>query len=179
MTGETLVQFFRREIAEPLHIDYNIGLRPDEIERCATFVLPANAGLRKALDAPESPDGLYWAQLRPATSSTRRVPHRRDPVGERARQRARRRTVLRPAGDGGTLDGVRIMLPETIERLRTEQHNMADRIRPRHYHQAVGVVRNSPPVATWVPIPAPSAIKAPAARSASAIRRTASASATG
>ena len=63
VTGESLGSFFRREVAEPLHVDYHIGLHADELERCADFVLPPGAGIRKGLENPDTPDGMYWKEL--------------------------------------------------------------------------------------------------------------------
>ena len=37
-TGKTLGTMFREEVAKPLGLDYQIGLRPDEEARCATFI---------------------------------------------------------------------------------------------------------------------------------------------
>jgi CubicO group peptidase (beta-lactamase class C family) len=154
VTGATLGAFFRREVAQPLHVDYNIGLLPDECERCAMFVIPHDAGLRKALDHPESPDGVYWAQL--AEDEDFNSLAFRTAVIPSANGHGNGRAVARLYGalaNGGELDGVRILRPGTIELMRAEQHNLQDRIRPRHYHQASGVVRNSPPVAYMGPNP--------------------------
>jgi CubicO group peptidase (beta-lactamase class C family) len=154
VTGESMGAFFRREVAEPLGIDYNIGLLPQECARCATFVTPPDAGLRKALDNPTSPDGVYWAQLAEGEDFNSNA--FRTAIIPSANGHGNGRAVARLYGalaNGGQLDGVRILKPETIERLRAEQHNLQDRIRPRHYHQASGVVRNSPPVAYMGPNP--------------------------
>jgi len=146
VTGKTLGSFYRDEIAAPLHIDYTIGLR--EVE------LPPQAGILKALLDPDSPEGVYWAQLaegerfNSTAFRTAEIPS--------ANGHGNARAVARLYGmlaNGGELDGIRIMRPETIDQLRAERHNLQDRIRPRHYHQASGVVRNSPPVAYMGPNP--------------------------
>ncbi len=146
VTGESLGSFFRREIAEPLHVDYHIGLRPDELERCADFVLPPDAGLRRGLENPQTPDGMYWKELA---------------AGEEFNSTAFRTAEIPSANGHGNARAVallygnldRVLTPATIDRFRAERHNIVDRIRPRHYHQASGVVRNSPPVAYMGPNP--------------------------
>ena len=146
VTGEALGAFFRREVAEPLHVDYHIGLRPDELERCADFVLPAEAGIRKGLEQPGTPDGMYWKELA---------------AGEEFNSQAFRTAEIPSANGHGNGRAVallygglaRVLQPSTIDRLRAERHHIVDRIRPRHYHQASGVVRNSPPVAYMGPNP--------------------------
>jgi CubicO group peptidase (beta-lactamase class C family) len=146
VTGESLGSFFRREIAAPLHVDYHIGLRPDELERCADFVLPPAAGLRRGLENPDTPDGMYWKELA---------------AGEEFNSTAFRTAEIPSANGHGNARAVallygnlaRVLAPPTIDRLRAERHNIVDRIRPRHYHQASGVVRNSPPVAYMGPNP--------------------------
>jgi CubicO group peptidase (beta-lactamase class C family) len=146
VTGESLGTFFRREVAEPLHIDYHIGLRAEECERCADFVLPPQAGIRKGLTQPDTPDGMYWKELAP---------------GEEFNSPAFRTSEIPSANGHGNARAVALLYgrlahvlhPDTIDRLRAERHHIVDRIRPRHYHQASGVVRNSPPVAYMGPNP--------------------------
>jgi CubicO group peptidase (beta-lactamase class C family) len=146
VTGETLGAFFRREVADPLQIDYHIGLGPEELGRCAEFVLPPEAGIRKGLDHPDTPDGMYWKELA---------------VGEEFNSTAFRTAEIPSANGHGNARAVallygrlaRVLHPATIDRLRAERHHIVDRIRPRHYHQASGVVRNSPPVAYMGPNP--------------------------
>jgi CubicO group peptidase (beta-lactamase class C family) len=147
VTGESLGSFFRREISAPLHIDYNIGLLPEELERCADFVLPPDAGLRKGLENPQTPDGMYWKELA---------------AGEEFNSLAFRTAEIPSANGHGNGRAVallygrlaQVLKRATIDRLRAERHHIVDRIRPRHYHQASGVVRNSPPVAYMGPNPA-------------------------
>jgi CubicO group peptidase (beta-lactamase class C family) len=154
VTGKTLGTFYRDEIAAPLHIDYTIGLGEADLDRCATFELPPQAGILKALLDPDSPDGVYWAQLAEGERFNS-TPFRTAEIPS-ANGHGNARAVARLYGmlaNGGELDGIRIMRPATIDQLRAERHNLQDRIRPRHYHQASGVVRNSPPVAYMGPNP--------------------------
>jgi CubicO group peptidase (beta-lactamase class C family) len=146
VTGESLGAFFRREIAEPLHIDYHIGLGPEELARCADFVLPAEAGIRKGLEHPDTPDGMYWKELADGEDFNSTAFRTAEIPSANGHGNARAVALLY-----GSLAGV--LLPETIEQLRAERHHIVDRIRPRHYHQASGVVRNSPPVAYMGPNP--------------------------
>lgn len=146
VTGESLGAFFRREIAEPLHIDYHIGLGPSELARCADFILPAEAGIRKGLEGPDTPDGLYWKELAEGEDFNSTAFRTAEIPSANGHGNARAVALLY-----GSIAGV--LLPATIEQLRAERHHIVDRIRPRHYHQASGVVRNSPPVAYMGPNP--------------------------
>ena len=45
---------------------------------------------------------------------------------------------------GGSLDGVTLMSKASIEQMLTEQHNMTELLQERPYHQALGVLLNTP-----------------------------------
>jgi CubicO group peptidase (beta-lactamase class C family) len=47
-------------------------------------------------------------------------------------------------GAGGTLDEVLIMSRDQIEAMNTEQHNQTEALQDRPYHQALGVLLNTP-----------------------------------
>jgi len=53
----------------------------------------------------------------------------------------------------GELDGVRLMSPDSIERMTTEQHNQVEQLQDRPYHQALGVLLNTPEAVYMGPNP--------------------------
>ena len=55
--------------------------------------------------------------------------------------------------NGGELDGVRILSAEGVKRMTTEQHNKTEVLRGRAYHQASGVLLNTPPYVDMGPNP--------------------------
>lgn len=148
VTGRTLGTFFRGEVAGPLALDYQIGLRPEEEARCAEFIPDALIkGFRTAhLPDPLGPGPLVWAQL--ADDEDFNSPGWRRAEIPSANGHGSARAVARLYAalvNGGELDGVQIMRPESVARMTAEQHNLVEVIRGRAYHQASGVLLNTPP----------------------------------
>lgn len=54
---------------------------------------------------------------------------------------------------GGEVDGIRILSEAAVTAMTTEQHNMAEVMMNRSYHQALGVLLNSPPIVWMGPNP--------------------------
>jgi CubicO group peptidase (beta-lactamase class C family) len=54
---------------------------------------------------------------------------------------------------GGELGGVRIASPATIEAMIVEQHNMTELLQDRPYHQALGILLNTPEAVYMGPNP--------------------------
>ena len=148
VTGKTLGTMFREEVARPLGLDYQIGLKPEEEARCAEFLPDALIkGFRfKGPVDMNNPGPLVWAQLADDedfnSTGWRRAEIPSANGHGTARAVARLYAML---VNGGELDGVRILKPEGVKRMTTEQHNLAEVIRGRAYHQASGVLLNTPP----------------------------------
>ena len=47
-------------------------------------------------------------------------------------------------GNGGSLDGVTLMGRSDIDAMTTEQHNQTEQLQDRPYHQALGILLNTP-----------------------------------
>jgi len=154
VAGESVGALFRREFAKPLGLDYWIGLPPSEISRCADFIMAPDNRLRDALAHPERPDGVFWAELDAEEdfNSTRWRTSEIPSANGHGNARAIARLYACMANDGA-LGGVRIMRAETVKRMTTEQHNLQERFVGRNYHQALGVILNSPPVSWMGPNP--------------------------
>jgi CubicO group peptidase (beta-lactamase class C family) len=156
VTGRTLGNFFRREVAAPLNLDYQIGLRPAEEARCADFISDALIKGFRFSGAPDmkNPGPLVWAQLADDEDFNSEGWRRAEIPSANGHGTARSVARLYAAlVNGGELDGVRIMSREAVKRMTTEQHNLAEVIRGRAYHQASGVLLNTPPFVYMGPNP--------------------------
>ena len=148
-TGHTLGAFLRREVSEPLGLDYHIGLRAEELPRCAEWALPADSPLARAIAEPGgSREGQFWAPLAP-TEDFNSMGWRTAEIPS-ANGHGNARAVARLYGTlVDTAPAVRLMSAATLERMITEQHHIKERYLGRHYHQGSGVVLNSMPNA-WM-----------------------------
>ena len=160
VTGKTIGPFLRSEVAEPLHADYFIGgMLGQDQDRCAE-VLP-NMGARlfaaKDAEAPETLRNLAFRQnpdepwVTTLNSSTWKIVEIASGNGHgNARGVARIYSAL---SVGGEIDGVRLMSKDSIERMITEQHNQTELLQERPYHQALGVLLNTPAAVYMGPNP--------------------------
>jgi len=130
ITGRTLGDVFRTEIAEPLGADFSIGLPESEEGRVGSVVPPENplgvvagmepgsiavrAGLSVPVTGNEQNTRAWRAAEIPAAGGT-----------SNARGVARVHAML---ANGGTLDGVRIMSPEGVDRIFVEQCHQTDAV---------------------------------------------------
>jgi CubicO group peptidase (beta-lactamase class C family) len=138
ISGTSVGQFFRAEVAEPLGADFFIGV-------------PASADARAAETLPDLPplpgETTVWEVLLrdPASMATRTFAN--PPRGPEVRNSRAWRAAEIPAGnghttaralariygalaDGGTLDGVHLLHPATIDAAMVEQSSGPDAILP-------------------------------------------------
>ncbi len=155
VTGKRFPQFIADEVVDPLGGDYHYGgLTDHDLARCATLV-PTVAGTLLARRDTD-PDALIakgFTQFpdEPMPVTLNSTAWRRAEITS-ASGHGTARTVARIYGTvarGGELDGVRLMRPETIRDMLTEQHNQVERMQERPYHQARGVLLNTP-VSVWM-----------------------------
>jgi CubicO group peptidase (beta-lactamase class C family) len=149
VTGRTIAQYFRDEIAQPLGLDYQIGgLSEADQARCAELQPVLEGTLFAVKDAqPKTLLGQAFAQNPdepwPVTLNSRAW---REAEIASANGHGNARAVARLYGAlacGGELDGVRILSSQAIDRMTTEQHNMTEVMQGRPYHQALGVLLNT------------------------------------
>ena len=160
VTGKTIGPFLQSEVARPLHADYHIGqMSGDEQDRCAEVIPNMGARLFAAKDseAPETLRGLAFRQnpdepwIDTLNSSTWKIVEIASGNGHgNARGVARIYSAL---SVGGEIDGVRLMSKDSIERMITEQHNQTELLQERPYHQALGVLLNTPTAVYMGPNP--------------------------
>ncbi len=130
ITGRTLGDVFRTEVAEPLGADFHIGLPESEEGRVGYVVPPENplgvveglaadsiavrAGLSCPVSGHEQNTRAWRAAEIPAAGGT-----------SNARGVARVHAML---ANGGTLDGVRVLSPEGVDRIFVEQCHQTDAV---------------------------------------------------
>lgn len=154
-TGKTIGQYFRDEIAQPLGIDYFIGVPDSELDRCAEYCMVLGGTiLDEAAKDPDSWQGRAWYQLKDGEDFNS-VEWRKAEISS-ANGHGNARAIARLFAalvNDGTLDGVEVLKPGTTQRMTREQHNLTEVVMQRPYHQASGLLRNSPPICFQGPNP--------------------------
>ena len=159
VTGKTVGNFVRDELAAPLEADFQIGgLTAHDHARCAEVMPNMTATLFAAREAEH--DTLRSkafvqnpAEPWPVTLNTKIW---RDCEIASGNGHGNARGVARIYGAfarGGELGGVRVTRPTSIEAMITEQHNITERLQDRPYHQALGVLLNTPSAVYMGPNP--------------------------
>jgi CubicO group peptidase (beta-lactamase class C family) len=120
--GRTLGTFFREEVAEPLDVDFHIGLPEEHTPRVAEMIPSAEADLL----GEASRDSIAGKSLGnpPMRADVANEPAWRAAEIPAANGHGNARSVARVAGAlacGGTLDGVRLLGPETLAKTIEEQ----------------------------------------------------------
>lgn len=129
ITGRTIGTFFRDEVAKPLGADFHIGLPEAEEHRVGEMV-PPGVGLGGAdLDVTSlAGRSLLSAPISGAECNTREWRASEIPAAggtSNARAVARVHSAL---ANGGTVDGVRLLSPEGVERIFVEQAHDVDAV---------------------------------------------------
>lgn len=128
ISGKSLGQFFADEIAEPLGVDFHIGLDPSEHHRVSNVVPPPPLPFdMDALD-PDSPMFKTFTGPTPEASMSWTPEWRQAEIGAanghgNARSVARAQAVV---ANGGEIDGVRLLSPRTIDLIFEEQAHGTD-----------------------------------------------------
>ncbi len=150
VTGKRYPQFINDELIAPLKLDYRIGgLSDADMRRCAELVPTIEGTLFARKD--NEPDSLlakgFLQHPREPMNVTLNSPGWRQSEIASANGHGTARSVAAIYGmvaRGGELDGVRIMRPETIRDMTTEQHNQTEQMQQRPYHQGLGILLNTP-----------------------------------
>ena len=151
ITGMTVGPFLRKEITDPLKAEYWIG-RMSAAEQATVAEVMPNMGAR-----------LFAAKDHVDQTSLRSLAFKQNPLepwattmnsaiwktceiasgsgNGNARGVAK---IFGALGNGGTLDGVKLLSKPGIEAMIVEQHNQTEQFQDRPYHQALGILLNTP-----------------------------------
>lgn len=154
-TGLTIGQYFAQHIGRPLGVDYFIGVPETELARCAEYRMALSGTiLDEAAKNPDSWQGRAWCQLEEDEDFNSRKWRTAEISSANGHGNARAIARLFAAlVNGGEFEGVRILAPQSIARMSAEQHNLTEVVMQRPYHQASGLLRNSPPICFMGPNP--------------------------
>jgi CubicO group peptidase (beta-lactamase class C family) len=123
--GRMLGQFFAEEIAGPLDADFHIGLDPSEFDRVSNVIPPPALAIDMATMDPDSV--LIKTFTGPAPDATESwTPEWRQATIGAANGHGNARSVARIqaiVANGGTVDGVELLSPDTIKMIFEEQAN--------------------------------------------------------
>jgi CubicO group peptidase (beta-lactamase class C family) len=120
VSGRTLGAYFRDEIAEPLGADFHIGLAPEHDERVSPVILPPPLELDLSGEIDMDSPAMKTFMGPPVDASHANTEAwRRAEIGAanghgNARSVARIQAVV---SNGGTVDGVTLLSPATIDRI--------------------------------------------------------------
>jgi CubicO group peptidase (beta-lactamase class C family) len=151
LTGHTVGPFLREHITDPLKAEYYIGRMSAVEQGTVAEVMPnLQAGLFAAKDGADQSTlkALAFKQnpLEPWATTMNSAIWKTCEIASgsghgNARGVAR---IYGALGNGGTLDGVHIMSKQGIEAMIVEQHNQIEQFQDRPYHQALGILLNTP-----------------------------------
>lgn len=150
VTGKTLGTILQEAFAEPLKLDYQLGVAAEDIHRTADFLVERKGTImdKKALD-PESLLAKSWRQVPEDEDFNGLWRNTEIPSGNghgTAEAVARFYAAL---SMGGTFNGIRILKDQTISMATTLQHEMTEVMMGRTYRQALGILLNSQPI-VWM-----------------------------
>lgn len=146
VTGSMLGAFFKNEIAEPLGLDFHIGLDAEHDHRVSPIIpFAPKPDVLDQLD-PNSPEYKNAVGPRKDPSVANSIAWRRADISAanghgNARSVARAQAVV---ANGGTLDGVTLLSAPTIARIFEEQSNGMDLVLQEHQRFGIGYALNPP-----------------------------------
>lgn len=129
VSGRTLGTFFREEVAEPLGIDFHIGLAPEHLPRCGDLIAPSNPALGDGAVAPPGSVAGRVLGNPPMLGTVGNDPAWRAAEIPAANGQGNARAVARVAGvlaRGGSQDGVHLLGGDTLAKVIEEQSSGMD-----------------------------------------------------
>jgi CubicO group peptidase (beta-lactamase class C family) len=153
ITGQSVGTYFREEIAEPLGLDFHIGLAAKYDSRTAEMIpadLPQPGETNFLIEMLSDPESMPFKVLanppdlfQPGVVNTREWRAAEIPA---ANGHGNARAIARLYGAlarGGELDGVRVLSPEAIKRATVEQASGRDEVMGLDLRIALGFVLTS------------------------------------
>lgn len=151
ITRVTVGPFLRKEITDPLQAEYWIGRMNAQQQATVAEVMPnMNARLFAAKDHEDQSSlrALAFKQnpLEPWASTMNSAIWKTCEIASgsghgNARGVAK---IYGALGNGGTLDKVKLLSKQGIENMIVEQHHQIEALQDRPYHQALGILLNTP-----------------------------------
>ena len=170
VTGMTVGPFLRQNVTGPLHAEYNIGGMDAEEQSHVAEVLPnTKARLFAAKDQevppkPTTPEGwqdgvvlrsfAFLQNPQEPWHTTMNSPIWRTCEIASGSGHGNARGVARIYGAAtGEVDGISLLSHKALENMIAEQHNQVELLQERPYHQALGVLLNTPEAVYMGPNP--------------------------
>jgi CubicO group peptidase (beta-lactamase class C family) len=170
VTGVTVGPFLKHNVTEPLRAEYYIGGMDEQQQAHVAEVLPNTAARLFAAkdqavpEKPTTPEGwqdgavlrsfAFLQNPREPWHSTMNSPVWRTCEIASGSGHGNARGVARIYGATvGELHGVSLLSRDRLEAMITEQHNQIELLQDRPYHQAMGVLLNTPQAVYMGPNP--------------------------
>ena len=157
ITGMTLKEFVRNEIAEPLGADIQIGARPEDDSRIAELIPPPPLDIPWDAVPEDHPMRKTFAIMAPnseAALTAQTTAWRRADIGSgnghgNARSLVR---ALSPISLGGNVNGVRFLRPETTDLIFQEQADGMDLVLCMPARWGIGYALPKPEAVPDIPL---------------------------
>jgi CubicO group peptidase (beta-lactamase class C family) len=147
--GRALDRFFQEEIATPLGIEYGWGLNSEQVERTALIIGNSAGATIRAFADPTTKLGRAW-HMRPAGAdfyNTGAFKRGVLPSSNGHGQVCGVARVYAALSEGGSLDGVDLLGPASLERARMLSWEGECGMTGRRYRYGMGFFLNTPPLA--------------------------------
>ncbi|MFF0587515.1 serine hydrolase domain-containing protein [Streptomyces sp. NPDC003781] len=153
VSGKSLTEFVRTELAEPLGADFQIGARESDYERIAEIVPPPPTDFDVNELAPDDPMRKTFSSTIMDASEANKVHWRRSELGAanghgNARSVAR---MLSPLSRAGEVNGVRLLRPSTIDLIFEEQARNVDLVLGIPVRWGIGYGLPEPATLPYIP----------------------------
>lgn len=146
--GRRVNEFFAEEVANPLGIDYKFGLNDAEIKRVASLLPNAGSVTLTQISDPASKLGRAWRIL-PKEPDVFNSTAFRKTVFPSANGHGNARAIARvyaALGNGGTLDGYRLLSQTLIDELRKPSWEGTCGLTDREFRYGLGFFVSAPPL---------------------------------
>lgn len=157
ITGMTLKGFVRKEIAEPLDADIQIGARPEDDRRIAELIPPPPLDIPLDAVPEDHPMRKTFAMMMPDSDgalTAQATAWRRADIGA-ANGHGNARSLVRSLSAislGGSANGVRLLHPDTIALVFQEQANGIDLVLCMPARWGIGFALPKPQAVPDIPL---------------------------
>jgi len=153
VTGRGLKAFFADEIARPLGADFHIGLPESDVHRCSNVVPPPPLPIDMATLDPASVMFKTFTGPEPDAAAANTAGWRAADIGAanghgNARSAAKVQSVM---AHGGEAFGVRLLRPQTVERVFETQMRGVDLVMGVPLHLGLGWGLAEPALLPYIP----------------------------